>query len=306
MADIVIAEFMDASAVKRLENEFDTHYDPNLVDRLQDLYSLLGKARALVVRNRTQVDAALLEQAPALRVVGRLGVGLDNINLNACEARRVTVIPATGANALAVAEYVICTAMMLLRGAFQSTAEVDSGAWPRSSLSQGRELAGKTLGLVGLGGIGQLTARMADSLGMRVIAHDPRLVAAPEGIDVVLMELKDLLAQADVVSLHVPLNGQTQGLFNSDMLAAMRKGAVLINTARGGIVDEQALGDRLRSGHLAGAALDVFAQEPLPVDSPLHGVSNLVLTPHIAGVTRESNERVSAMIAESVSAFFKL
>jgi (S)-sulfolactate dehydrogenase len=301
---IVISEFMDEKSVDELRRRFDVAYDPKLVDRPQDLKGQLGDAQALVVRNRTQVTGELLAAAPHLRVVGRLGVGLDNIDVPACEGRGVCVIPATGANALAVAEYVIAMSMVLLRGAYLSTAAVAAGQWPRPQLSEGRECAGKTLGLVGFGGIGRLTARLAQALGMRVVAHDPM-----QGADspvwgetgVACMDLDSLLREADVVSLHVPLTDATRGMMNEARIGAMKQDAVLINTARGGIVDETALAEALLGGRLGGAALDVFEHEPLAADSALAGVPNLILTPHIGGVTKESNERVSAMIAEQVA-----
>lgn len=304
--DIVISEFMDDMAVEALRRRFAVHYAPALAGERQELLALLDAAPALIVRNRTQVDAALLEAAPRLRVVGRLGVGLDNIDTAACRRRGIAVIPATGANALAVAEYVVANAMLLLRGAYLSSAAVAAGEWPRAQLSDGREAAGKTLGLVGFGGIGRLTARLAQALGMRVIAYDPLLAHdAPAWREsgVARRGLDALLGEADAVSLHVPLTGETRGLIDGARIAAMKPGAVLINTARGGIVDEAALGEALRAGKLGGAALDVFGQEPLPAGSPLAGVPNLILTPHIAGVTLESNQRVSALIAERVADF---
>lgn len=306
--DVVITEFMDESAVEALRAQCDVLYDATLVDRQADLLATLVGARALIVRNRTQVNTALLEAAPGLVVVGRLGVGLDNIDLPACRARHIEVIPATGANALAVAEYVIATAMVLLRGAYLSSAEVAAGNWPRPRLSGGREIGGKTLGLVGFGGIGRLTARLAQALGMHVLAHDP-LVAPDDALwarhDVAPRDIDALLAEADVVSLHVPLTDATRGLMDPARIARMKPGAVLINTARGGIVNEPALADALREGRLAGAALDVFDREPLPAGSPLAGTPNLILTPHIGGVTRESNTRVSTLIAQKVGAFLR-
>ncbi len=307
MPEIVISEFMDEAAVASLRADFDVHYDQDLVDRPEALRAQAGAARALIVRNRTRVDADLLAAMPRLEVVGRLGVGLDNIELGACAARRVEVIPATGANARAVAEYVVCTAMMLLRGAYLSLPEMVAGNWPRPALSQGRELAGKTLGLVGFGGIGRLTARLAGALGVETLACDPHYEPPPGDSEpeVPLLELDDLLARADVVSLHLPLTGETRGLFSRARLAAMKPGAVLINTARGGIVDEAALAEALRDGHLGGAALDVFEHEPLAAGSVLTNAPNLILTPHIGGVTRESNVRVSGLIAERVANFLK-
>lgn len=306
--DVVITEFMDESAVEALRAQCDVLYDATLVDRQADLLAALVGARALIVRNRTQVNTALLAAAPGLVVVGRLGVGLDNIDLPACRARHIEVIPATGANALAVTEYVIATAMVLLRGAYLSSAEVAAGNWPRPRLSGGREIGGKTLGLVGFGGIGRLTARLAQALGMHVLAHDP-LVAPDDALwarhDVAPRDIDALLAEADVVSLHVPLTDTTRALMDPARIARMKPGAVLINTARGGIVNEPALADALHEGRLAGAALDVFDREPLPAGSPLAGTPNLILTPHIGGVTRESNTRVSTLIAQKVGAFLR-
>jgi len=302
---ILITEFMDAPAVSALRSRFDTLYDPQLVDRRPELLERVGDADAVIVRNRTLVDRALLEAAPALRVVGRLGVGLDNIDVAACSARGVEVIPATGANSQSVAEYVIAVAMLLLRGAYASTPEVAAGAWPRAALSEGRELSGKTLGIVGFGGIGQRVARCALALGMRVLAHDALLGGGAEAfreMSVAPAALDELLIVSDVVSLHVPLDASTRKLIDAKRLRSMKPGAVLINTARGGIVDEAALAQGLRDGHLGGAALDVFEREPLAAGSPLAGAPNLILTPHIAGITREANERVSRMIAERVAA----
>jgi len=305
---VVISEFMDGAAVDALAAAFAVRYEPKLVDRRAELLALLEEAAALIVRNRTRVDAALLDAGPALRVIGRLGVGLDNIDVEACRERNVVVIPATGANAGAVAEYVLCTAMALLRGAYARSAETAGGAWPRAALSGGREIYGKTLGLVGFGGIGQLTARLAHALGVSVIAHDPMIAAdAPVWRDTGVQpkNLPALLAESDIVSLHVPLTAQTRNLIGRAALATMKQGAVLINSARGGVVDEAALAEALLSGHLAGAAIDVFAQEPLAPGSPLAAVPNLILTPHIAGVTLESNIRVSALIAERVAAHLR-
>ncbi|NKI95275.1 hydroxyacid dehydrogenase [Rhizobacter sp. SG703] len=294
---ILITEFMDAPAVAQLAAKHEVVHDATLVDDPARMIALASGADAIIVRNRTQVRGALLDALARCKVVGRLGVGLDNLDLPGCEARGIRVIPATGANAQSVAEYVVATAMLLLRGAYGSSAEVAAGAWPRAALTNGREIGGKTLGLVGYGSIGQLTGRLARAVGMRVVAHD---AAMAPGADVPSLSLDALLAQADVVSLHVPLLASTRHLIDARRLTAMKPGAVLINTARGGVVDEAALADALRSGHLAGAALDVFEAEPLPAGGPLAGCPNLLLTPHIAGVTAEANERVSSLIATKV------
>ena len=303
---ILITEFMDQAAVESLKKQFDTNYDPTLVDRPDDMLVELKDYDAVIVRNRTQVTAALLQAAPMLKVVGRLCVGLDNIDLPACKAKNIEVIPATGANALAVAEYVIGTAMMLLRGTYRSSDAVAVGAWPRNALSNGREIGGKVLGIVGFGGIGQLTAKLAQGLGMRVVASDS-MIAADALIwaenNVQFRTLDALLVESDVVTLHIPLTTDTKNLIGQQRLAMMKPNAVLINTARGGVVDEAALAVVLKAKKLSGAALDVFETEPLKNGSELADCPNLILTPHIAGVTAESNERVSSMIAERVSKF---
>ena len=303
MARIVVCEFMAASAVARLAARHEMLYDPGLVDDGPRLAAEAARCDALVVRNRTQVRGALLQALARCRVVGRLGVGLDNIDTEGCAARGIAVVAATGANAQSVAEYVIATAMLLLRGAYASTPAVAAGAWPRAALSGGREISGKTLGLVGFGSIGQCTARLARAIGMEVCAFDAMMDSdhpafAQAGVR--WAGLEEVIAMSDVVSLHVPLLDATRGLFGAERIASMKPGAVLVNTARGGIVDEAALAAALKGGHLGGAAIDVFAVEPLPAAPHLEGCPNLVLTPHIAGVSAESNERVSQLIADRV------
>lgn len=307
MTRIVISEFMDLPAVESLRGAFDVDYAPELVDDRAGLLARVADAHALIVRNRTRVNREVLAAAPRLRAVGRLGVGLDNIDVAACEAAGVAIYPAIGANSLAVAEYVVATAMVLLRGAYLSSNDVAAGEWPRTRMSQGRETAGKTLGLVGFGGIGRMTAKLAQGLGMRVLAYDPMLppdAPAWSEAGVGRRELDALFGEVDVLSLHVPLTESTRGLVDAARLARMKPDAILVNTARGGVVDETALAAALRNGKLGGAALDVFDDEPLRAGSPLAGAPNLILTPHIGGVTRESNERVSSLIAERIRAFF--
>lgn len=305
---IVISEFMDESAVAQLQAQHDVVFDPTLVDDMPRLLQLAQTADALIVRNRTQVRGELLAALARCKVIGRLGVGLDNIDVSACEARGMQVIPATGANALAVAEYVIGTAMVLLRGVYLSSAAVASGTWPRPALSNGREISGTCLGLVGFGGIGRLTAKLAQGLGMNVMAHDPMLAAdnpvwAEAGVQCVSFE--DLLSQADVVSLHVPLTPGTANMLSAERIAGMKPGAIVINTSRGGIADERAVAAALRESRLGGAAFDVFESEPLGAGSAWEGCPNAILTPHVAGVTAESNVRVSTLIAAAVARALK-
>jgi (S)-sulfolactate dehydrogenase len=302
VADIVISEFMDEAAVDELRQGFAVLYDPSLVDLPAELATELRAARGLIVRNRTQVRGALLDAGERLEVVGRLGVGLDNIDVDACRKRGIAVHPATGANDLSVAEYVITAALALVRGAWLSTDTMLAGQWPRNRLIGG-ELSGRTMGLVGFGSIAREVAVRARALGMRVAAADPYVPEShPAWKDVARLDRDALLRIADVVSLHVPLTAETRHLLDAEAIGRMRRGAVLINAARGGVVDEAAVAAALREGRLGGAALDVFETEPLTQEAArvFQGAPNLILTPHIAGVTQESNVRVSRLIAARI------
>jgi len=304
MADIVVTEFLDPGPIEILKQQYSVHVDTGLWNKRADLEVLAAGAVCLIVRNRTQVDAALLDKAPKLKVIGRLGVGLDNIDMAACKARNVTVCPAIGANAVSVAEYVIATTLVLLRGpAYMSAARIAAGEWPREEMSRGGEAAGRRFGIIGYGSIGQTVGVRARGIGMHVVAHDDYLPAEdPAWEHAERATLDELLETADIITLHCPLTAATRGLIGARELARMRKGAILINTARGGIVDERALADALRAGHLGGAAVDVFTTEP--IDGATAGVfrdvPNLILTPHVAGVTLESNARISTVTVENV------
>ena len=303
MADIVIAEFMDKDAVDGLAADYDVLYDRNLVDQPGRLIEVVAGARALIVRNRTQVRGALLKACDSLVCVGRLGVGLDNIDVDACAERGIAVLPATGANSRSVAEYVIAGAMMLLRGAYLSNASMIAGKWPREALGGGREVLGSRLGLIGFGRIARDTATLAKAVGMEVVAYDPNVASDDDAwtdIGVTPASFDDVLATSDVVSLHVPLMAETRHLINAQALATMRANATLINAARGGVVDEKALAAALTDGKLGGAMLDVFEAEPLKEGSRFEGVPNLILTPHIGGLTEQANVRVSSVTAENV------
>lgn len=302
MPDVVISEFMDKDIALEVLDKLDVQYDPTLVDDRAALLETLAEARAIIVRNRTQVDSELLDHAPNIKVVGRLGVGLDNIDLAACKARNVVVCPATGANDVAVAEYAITAALILLRGAWSASDRMVAGEWPRTDL-MGREMSGKRLGLIGFGSIARQVAARAAALGMPVSAFDPYLAADdPAWSDVHSSTLADLAADCDVISVHVPLTEETRHLIGVEFIGRMRAGAILINTARGGVVDESALIEALREGRLGGAALDVFESEPLDGESgaAFAGVPNVLLTPHIAGITEEANQRVSLVTAQNV------
>lgn len=303
MADIIITEFMDESAVKSLQSQWDVMYDPELHETPDTIFRELVSARALIVRNQTQVTEAMLQRAPRLIALGRLGVGLDNIDMETCKKREIIVIPATGANNQAVSEYVISTALILSRNAFHSTEAVLAGEWPRAQLI-GSEISDKTLGLIGFGTVARQVARDANAMGMNTIAFDPFVKEGdPSWNNTAKASFNEVLRLSDVLSLHVPLSGGTRDMMSEEAIAIMKPGAILINTARGGIIDDIALVNALNSGKLGGAALDVFEKEPLPsrIGARFKGVKNLILTPHIAGVTKEANVRVSRLIAEKVA-----
>lgn len=300
---ILITEFMDDAAVAALAREFDVHYDKSLVDRPDELESLAAECRAVIVRNRTQVRGRLLESARHLAVVGRLGVGLDNIDLAACEKRGIRVIPATGANVVSVAEYVMAAMLMLARGCYGMSTQVASGAWPREKMFGG-ELYGHTLGLLGFGSIARAVAGRARAFDMQIAAYDPYLSQddpAWEQWGVAPLPLEDVLASSDFLSIHVPLTDGTRHLVSAERLALMKPTAFLVNTSRGGVVDDTALAGALTEGRLKGAMLDVFEEEPLSADTPIAQAPNCLFTAHIAGVTNESNTRVSVLIAERVA-----
>jgi D-3-phosphoglycerate dehydrogenase len=269
------------------------------------LPSALADADALVVRSAVQVDDALMEHAPKLRVVGRAGVGVDNIDADAATRRGVVVMNTPGANAVAVAELTIGLMLALARKLPAANSTMHAGKWEKKSL-QGAELRGKTLGILGLGRIGLEVAKRARGFGLEIIGSDPFVSAAvARENNIRLVTLEELIAGSDYITLHVGLTPQTAGVVNAKTLAAMKKGVRIINCARGELVDDAALVAALKSGQVAGAALDVFTEEP-PKNSPYAGLDNVILTPHIAGSTAEAQEAVGVQIAMQVREYLKL
>ena len=264
----------------------------------------LAGVDAVLVRSATSIDAASLADANQLRVIGRAGAGVDTIDVDAATARGIAVMNAPDGNTLAAAEHALSLLFALARLVPRADAGMKAGEWPKAGLT-GFELEGKKLGVIGLGRIGSTVARKAGALGMDVAAYDPFLppLAAGHG-SVPLKTLQELLAWADVVTLHVPRTKETTHLLDAAALASMKRGAYLVNAARGGLIDEAALLDALDSGHLAGAALDTFATEPLPADSPLRTRPNLVLTPHLGASTGEAQQAVSTILARQVLEYF--
>lgn len=264
------------------------------------LKDALVDAAALVVRSETQVTAELMGLAPKLRIVARAGVGTDNIDLEEATRRGIPVLTAPGANSNSAAEHAVALMLSLCRKIPAAARTMAEGKWDRKQF-EGTELRGKTLGILGLGRIGTTVAKIAHAFGMTVIALDPFVVAQHAlALGVELLPLEEVLKRADIITLHLALTDDTRHLLNADRLAMMKKGAMIVNTARGALIDDAALVAALASGQLSGAALDVFEPEPLPADSPLRGAANIVLTPHLGASTKEAQTRVAAEIAEAV------
>jgi len=300
---IVVAEKISPAALSVLKEE--PRWQIITPEQLNgDLPGQLAGADALIVRSAVQVDAALLDRADKLRVVGRAGVGVDNIDLDAATKKGIAVMNTPGANAVAVAEHTLALLLALARNLPRALDSTRDGKWEKKLL-EGTELRGKTLGIVGLGRIGIEVARRARTFQMNLMAHDPFVsvtTAREAGIN--LAPLDDVLAAADYLTLHVALTPQTANLVNRQSLARMKQGVRIVNCARGELVDEAALAESLQSGHVAGAALDVFTEEP-PRNSPLLTAPNVLLTPHIAGSTREAQEAVGVQIAQQVREYLK-
>ncbi len=268
-----------------------------------DLVKAIPEFSAVVVRSETKITAPVLQAGKLLRVIGRAGVGVDNIDVEAATRRGIVVLNAPGGNTVSTAEHAFSLLLSVARKIPQADANVRGGSWDRKNL-QGVELYNKTLGIIGMGRIGSELSRRAIAFGMRVIAYDPYLSPArARSLQVELAdELDELLANSDFITLHTPLTAETRHLIGAPQFEKTKAGLRIINCARGGLIDEQALIAALKSGKVAAAALDVFEQEPLPADSPLRGAPNLVLTPHLGASTAEAQESVGIEIAQSVRA----
>jgi D-3-phosphoglycerate dehydrogenase / 2-oxoglutarate reductase len=302
MARILVVEPVARPAVDLLASAHETEVRLGLTrDDLLGLLAEGGGWDALVVRSQTRVDAELLAAAePRLSVVGVASVGIDRIDVEAATRAGVMVVNAPTGNTIAAAEHTMALMLALLRHLPTADTSVRAGEWERGRFT-GRELRGRTLGVIGLGKIGKAVARRAAGFEMRVLANDPYLTeeqAAEHGAK--LVGLAELLHRADIITVHTPLTPQTRGLLGRAQLEATKPGAFVLNVARGGIVDERALADALASGHLAGAAVDVYSAEPMAADNPLRSAPNLVLTPHLGASTAEAQDRVGIEMAEQV------
>jgi D-3-phosphoglycerate dehydrogenase / 2-oxoglutarate reductase len=291
---LVTGPDLDPSAVKLAQDHgFNTVHTPPYADSAVIAELLIKTGAEGIVSRMGRIDASVMTAAPQLRVISKHGVGVDNIDLEAATARGITVLMATGANAVSVAEHAIALLLASVKRVVPLDAGLHAGRWEKPGFL-GRELAGSRLGLLGMGAIAQATGRIAKGLGLTLCGYDP--YAGPAAFDELGATRCDSLpaffAQCDVVSLHCPLTNETRGIVNAGTIAQMPRGSFIINTARGGLIDEAALVAAIRSGHLGGAGLDTFAVEPPGADHPFFAEANIVLTPHIGGVTREAGARV--------------
>jgi D-3-phosphoglycerate dehydrogenase len=300
---IVVADDLPASALDLLRAE-GWDVDARTGRAPDQLAQDLSNADAIVVRSATKVTASLIAAAPTLRVIARAGTGVDNVDVPAASGRGIVVMNAPGANSISVAELAMGLILALARHIPAADAAMKQGKWEKKKFL-GEEVRDKTLGLAGLGRIGQEVARRAQAFGMRIVAHDPFISEeVARGLGVELVTLDDLFAKADYVSLHMPSNDKTRNMLNADRLARARKGIRIVNTARGDLIDEKALADAIESGHVAGAGLDVFEKEP-PLDPRLQKLPQVVATPHIAASTREGQELVGVETAAALRDFLR-
>src|SRR5436189_1394108 len=300
---VLIADSISQRGIDEFSREgaLDVTIRPGLGET--ELIKIISEFSALVVRSQTKVTADVLKAGARLRVVGRAGVGVDNVDVETATRRGVVVLNAPGGNTVSTAEHAFSLLLCVARKIPQADAAVRGGRWDRKNL-EGVELYNKTLGVIGMGRIGSDLSRRAIAFGMRVIAYDPYLSATrARSLQVELVdELDDLLATSDFISLHTPLTPETRHILDAGRLQRTKRGVRIINCARGGLIDETALANALQDQHVAGAALDVFETEPLPADSPLRSAPNMVLTPHLGASTAEAQESVGIEIAQSIRA----
>jgi len=295
MPKVLISDKLSPAAVEIFRRRgIDVDLKPGLSPA--DLRAIIADYDGLAIRSNTKVTRELLEAAPNLKVVGRAGIGVDNVDVKSATARGVVVMNTPHGNTITTAEHAIAMTFALARQIPEATVSTKAGKWEKNRF-MGVELTGKTLGLIGCGNIGSIVADRAVGLKMRVIAYDPFLAekrALSLGVEKV--ELEDLLARADIITLHTPLTDSTRNILSRETLAKTKKGVRIINCARGGLVDEAALADAIKSGQVAGAAFDVFEVEPA-TDSPLFALENVVATPHLGASTAEAQENVALHVA---------
>ncbi len=298
---VLVSDKLSETAVQIFRDRgIDVTFEPELGKDKERLLQVIGDYDGLAIRSATKVTEKLLNAAKKLKVIGRAGIGVDNVDVPAASRRGVIVMNTPFGNAITTAEHAISLMMAVARQIPQANESTHAGKWEKSRF-MGTELTGKTLGVIGAGNIGSIVCDRALGLKMKVIAYDPYLSEErAQQMGVTKVELDELLARADFITLHVPLTDKTRNIISAEAIARMKPGVRLINCARGGLVDEAALAEALKSGHVAGAAFDVFAEEPAR-NSPLFGLPNVVVTPHLGASTREAQENVAIQVAEQMS-----
>ena len=306
MINILITEFIDQGALKILSKDFNVIYKKDIWENSDYLKKEINKFEGIIVRNKTNLNQSILEKAENLKYIGRLGVGLDNIDTEYCKKNNIFVQPATGMNADSVAEYVISSSLSLLKKTKLINAKTESGQWPRTSITT-NELKGKILGLIGFGDIAKKVLKLINAFEVTTIAFDPFITSQEmEEHNVKKVTFENILSLADIISIHVPLNNETKYLFDKKTFQKMNNKPIIINSSRGGIINETDILEAYKNNYISGFALDVYEHEPVNKIflKNITNDMNCILSPHIAGVTEESNTRVSEFIMNKTNEFF--
>ena len=307
MTNILITEFIDSQSLQNINKEFDVIYKKDAWQNRNYLEKEIHNFDGIIIRNKTSLDESILEKAVNLKYIGRLGVGLDNINTKYCNKNNIFVQPATGMNADSVAEYVINSSLILLKKTLIVSDQTRKGNWPRNTIVT-NELKGKTLGLIGFGYIAKKVFKLANSFDVSIITYDPFISSEQiESFSIKKVSFNEILKLSDIISIHVPLSEENKYMFNNQVFSKMEKKPIIINSSRGGIINEKDLLDAYSNNIISGFALDVFENEPIDEEfyKNISKNMNCILTPHTAGVTEESNTRVSDFIIDTTNKFFQ-
>ena len=306
MTKILITEFINQNSLENLNKKFDVNYDEKLCEDEKEIIKIIGDYDGLIVRNKTQVNLDILKNAFKLKFIGRLGVGLDNIDTEYCKNKNIHVQPATGMNADSVAEYVVSSSMFLIKKIPMFHNGTIKGEWPRTTIKS-TEIKQKNLGIIGFGTIGKKVAEYSLKNGLKILAYDPYIKELNDKeIDAKLSSLNEIYEKSDIISIHLPLTDETKNMINKSSFSQMKNKPIIINTSRGSIINESDLIEAYNKNNISGFALDVFEKEPIESEfyNKIKPGMNCILTPHISGVTTESNIRVSDFIVKKITDFF--
>ena len=306
MIKILITEFINQNSLDNLKKKFDVKYEEKLCENKLELEKIIKEYDGLIVRNKTQVNSDILKNASKLKFIGRLGVGLDNIDTEYCKNKDIHVQPATGMNADSVAEYVVSSSMSLIKKIPMFHSATIKGEWPRTTIKS-TEINQKNLGIIGFGTIGKKVAEYSSKNGLKILAYDPYIREINDKeIDAKLSGLNEIYEKSDIISIHLPLTDETKNMINKSSFSQMKNNPIIINTSRGGIINESDLINAYHENIISGFALDVFENEPIESEfyNKIKPGMNCILTPHISGVTTESNIRVSNFIVKKITDFF--